>query len=1045
MTYTCINCITPINFQKFDDFFSHLLKFHSVHTNSNGKRSSIICCYGEKNLCEFSDNFATTTDFANHIRRHHVESNSSNLTLSTLSINSKGDDGNRKKFICRKEFISNLFSLLNDPSDNSSSIRRSFSSAKYDTNIFITNLINELLLTITTTIPELNEHVSINNFRRYFQVLLFRIDYRQKFNSITKSSSEEYVEERNSIDGIPQYFFDRNFCLWKSQDDFSRIIPQRLLDSKKSNEKLEKLKLRDEIQEKLSMWLDCIEVNLARQIEEKSEHFFIAMQRNHFIRSDINRTKEKLMDLKINLKSLHDIKVVQNFKLIQLFRRREKYQKYLNLLHTLHSLSRCQLTLQLLLGTEDYIGAIKLIQSTQHLLSSEIRKLTCIRYTSHQLDEMEKLIKNMVMKELSERLIELIDIQTLLIQGGKNDDLTSIINRMTSYLISMNSLNCLKETCGQVEEMTMNEIKKLLKLISLKHTIKYIPLPNETKEMRLENHVTVLMEQLNEINSEGSRKNLLQKLSSLSFDKWVDMIDELLNCLFILFTRFNKLIKEFKLDQDVQSVYNLERCLLSVMQFTVNRINSLINSRFQSATTSDVDYIQFKRFLFLIHQYSQRCQSINGKYSTKTLSMTANHLSVNYVTEFHSHNRSKLEELFQSEKWKIIPRIPHSLQILTNTIYERRNLQDQLSPNPLTGMNNGKNHFFSTPIDSIQSNQSKKEEDINYLEIPNEAFKNIMSTLKVLVQLEEPNDNEDELLDDYMGIEKKENNGTYYSDILMESNRFFLPNIVCNAMQFIYEYRLLDEYVDNFTLLITGNCLEILRLFNSKTCQLILGGGIVHLGIARSISGKHLAICWRSLEFMLCNLIVTCDYFDERFMTKMNRNSSKNLLDENEDESLMKREEIQSAQYYSFRKKCSILVRDYLNHIHEIKEKIVYILMQQVRIETYEIKAPTPSNTFKTLNRNINSLFEMVRHLLPIDHIKKSIILRIHRKLLQQLSERLYRLDVKDDGGPLHGMMTSELTIYCRTIRSIHKSFHTILLPFDDIWNRGKRKISLKI
>ena len=48
--------------------------------------------------------------------------------------------------------------------------------------------------------------------------------------------------------------------------------------------------------------------------------------------------------------------------------------------------------------------------------------------------------------------------------------------------------------------------------------------------------------------------------------------------------------------------------------------------------------------------------------------------------------------------------------------------------------------------------------------------------------------------------------------------------------------------------------IELLNLFNSKTCQLVLGAGAVKLGKIRTISAKILAITCRCLQFIKITL-----------------------------------------------------------------------------------------------------------------------------------------------------------------------------------------------
>ena len=57
--------------------------------------------------------------------------------------------------------------------------------------------------------------------------------------------------------------------------------------------------------------------------------------------------------------------------------------------------------------------------------------------------------------------------------------------------------------------------------------------------------------------------------------------------------------------------------------------------------------------------------------------------------------------------------------------------------------------------------------------------------------------------------------------------------------------------------------IELLNLFNSKTCQLVLGAGAVKLGKIKTISAKILAITCRCLQFIKTILPQIKSHFDQ--------------------------------------------------------------------------------------------------------------------------------------------------------------------------------------
>ena len=83
---------------------------------------------------------------------------------------------------------------------------------------------------------------------------------------------------------------------------------------------------------------------------------------------------------------------------------------------------------------------------------------------------------------------------------------------------------------------------------------------------------------------------------------------------------------------------------------------------------------------------------------------------------------------------------------------------------------------------------------------------------------------------------------------------FMLVLDYCSCAQYLLSSSIND---------IEHRLIELLNLFNSKTCQLVLGAGAVRLGKIRTISAKILAITCRCLQFIKITLPKIQSHFDQ--------------------------------------------------------------------------------------------------------------------------------------------------------------------------------------
>lgn len=84
----------------------------------------------------------------------------------------------------------------------------------------------------------------------------------------------------------------------------------------------------------------------------------------------------------------------------------------------------------------------------------------------------------------------------------------------------------------------------------------------------------------------------------------------------------------------------------------------------------------------------------------------------------------------------------------------------------------------------------------------------------------------------------------------------------------LYDLKKAALDIDTFATDVAHRVIELFRLFNGKTCQLVLGAGAMHTAGLKSISVKHLAISCEQIDLLLLLLSVLRDFFNERVSSR---------------------------------------------------------------------------------------------------------------------------------------------------------------------------------
>ena len=252
---------------------------------------------------------------------------------------------------------------------------------------------------------------------------------------------------------------------------------------------------------------------------------------------------------------------------------------------------------------------------------------------------------------------------------------------------------------------------------------------------------------------------------------------------------------------------------------------------------------------------------------------------------------------------------------------------------------------------------------------------------------------------------------------------------------------------------------ELLKTFNSRTCQLVMGAGALQLVGLKTISTKNLALASRSLQLaLLLVMLVKKKYIDA--LEGASGTDLSLVVDETASQSKStegaKNESSQSksgrfspsatttSSYHlltltksrrlTLMRQFTQLEKDYNDHIKLIHNKFVSIVgsMLERDLEQWEAKAPVPSPAFRSLGRQLVKFHEAIADLLPNSQIK-IIFTDIHDSLLSYLKGRLRHQGIFNDGGPKHGLVMTELAFYLENLKTLN-GLDTSAFATDKVW-----------
>eukprot|EP00079_Xenopus_tropicalis_P035885 XP_017949656.1 PREDICTED: vacuolar protein sorting-associated protein 54 isoform X2 [Xenopus tropicalis] len=840
--------------------------------------------------------------------------------------------------------------------------------------------------------------ITKEQFLSYSQQTISREKNHEKCKSVCplkvdfdRPAYSHVLKSRADLEQVPKIFMKPDFALEDSLT-FNAVLPWSHFSSAggKGSRDAASSKL---LQEKLSHYLDIVEVNIAHQISLRSEAFFHAMTSQHELQDYLRKTSQAVKMLRDKISQIDRVMCEGSLRILRQALTRNNCIKIYNKLKLMATVHQTQPTVQLLLSTSEYVGALDLIATTQEVLQQELQGIHSFRHLSSQLCEMEKLIDKM------------------------------IISEFTSYARS--DLNRPLEEDSHVveEERLVSLVFGMLKQRKLDFFEIYSDEMMATAKNIIKQCVVNTVSQIEEIDSEVVTK-LTDQIRMMNFSQWFGLLQN-------IFSKFTIFIERVKATLSV--IRNVVLMVLDKNQ-RVREMEMLAaqqNLRRESNVDNELAYLTHEG-LFISDAFGEgelpnAATSTNFQRNTSPSSSEPSGSDTVSDPECTTDSSSSKEhtlpsvtqggiEIILTEEMKLtdleLGKIANSIQELlydaSDICHDRcvKFLLARAKEGFLEKLNSAEFVSLSRAVEAFVLGtekicgrrsmslrgalQSQANKFVNRFHDERKTKLSLLLDNERWKQADVPaefQDLVDSIKDGKIVLPERKSGGTEErkpTDFLtVDGQKYAVVGTVLLLIRIILEYCSCVDDIPSVTTDMLTRLSDLLKYFNSRSCQLVLGAGALQVVGLKTITTKNLALSSRCLQLIVHYIPLIRAHFEARMQPKQ----------------------------YSM-----------LRHFDHITK--------------YEVKAPVPSTCFRTICKQMAKMHEAIYDLLPEEQTQ-TLFLKINSSYIFHLRRQLCHLNVINDGGPQYGLVAADIAFYTENVQAL-KGLKDLDLSLAEIWEQKR-------
>uniref|UniRef100_A0A8D3BHU8 Vacuolar protein sorting-associated protein 54 n=1 Tax=Scophthalmus maximus TaxID=52904 RepID=A0A8D3BHU8_SCOMX len=826
------------------------------------------------------------------------------------------------------------------------------------------------------------------------------------------SVTTNHEKSRAELEQVPKIFLRPDFAL-DNPGTFSAVLPWSHFTSAggKSSRDVASSKL---LQEKLSHYLDVVEVSIARQISLRSDAFFHAMSSQHELQDQLQETQRAVAVLRGRTAAMDRVMCQGPLRALRTALTRSNCVRLHNKLKLMAAVHQTQPTVQLLLSTSEFVGALELIATTKEVLQQELQGIHSFRHLGSQLCELEKLIDKMMVEDFSmfarsdlsrslrdePHVLEKERLESLvfgLLRQRKLDFLDIYSDEMIFCAKAIVS-QCVAESVLLADQMRLMTFPQWFELLEnvfdsfllflqrIQATLSIIR--NVIQEVLDSNQKNRQLEEEAVVRSGASQGPEEASSRGPSLQQGEAELAYLTHEGLFISDALNEAQQQAAVqDQSSRSqqgrteagggdwssgeqslMYKpdlVKTCLLSCL-FVFRSGESVMPSE-----------LEMNRVINNIQELLHAASDVSHDRCVKVLTARDKDGSLERLSSAEFVCLSLAVEGFVRDTEELCGRRSVSL---------RGTLQSQA---------NRFVHRFhderKTKLSLLLDNERWKQ-----AEVPAEFQELVNSIADGRISLPE---RKTPGPDDRKPAEF----------LLVNGQKYAVVGTVLLLIRMFLEYCQCVNDIPSIATDMLTRLSDFLKHFNSRSCQLVLGAGALQLVGLKTITTKNLALASRCLQLVVHYIPIIRSHFETK---------------------------LQPKQFSVLR---------HFDHITKVTtcrrtapsgSLVFYLMMMTMMFPQYEVKAPMPSACFRNVCKQMAKMHEAISELLPEEQTQM-LFLRINASFKLHLKRQLARLGVVNDGGPQHGLVVVDVAFYSENVLVL-RSLERLDLNMAEIWEQKR-------
>ncbi|CAL8329389.1 unnamed protein product [Lota lota] len=846
-------------------------------------------------------------------------------------------------------------------------------------------------------------------------------------SSVTHNNEKSRAE----LEQVPKIFMKPEFAL-EDPATFNAVLPWSHFNSAgggKSSRDSSRL-----LQEKLSHYLDVVEVSIARQISLRSEAFFHAMSSQHDLQDRLRGTQGAVAVLRGRTAAMQRVMCRGPLSALRTAVERGNCARLYDKLKLMAAVHQTQPTVQLLLATSEFVGALELIATTKEVLQQELQGIHSFRHLGSQLCELEKLIDKMMVEDFS--------------------------------MYTRSDLNrSLREEPHVLEK---ERLESLVFGLLRQRKLDFLDIYNEEMIQAAKGIVTQCVVD-SVVNIQDIDADVVTKLADqmrlMTFPQWFDLLQSVFHS-FLLFLQRVKATLSVIRNVVLEALDSNQKSRLLAEQSTAPAAAAAAGSASPAphqALPGEAEIAYLTHEGLFISDALSEAQPACGAPQEQSAGVGPNRLqqgsavgpevgssdSASGTTEsssgrdqgFHAAGGAVAlsgEDMMPSELE--LGRVANNIQELLHNASDlshdrcvkvlmaraKDGSLERLSAAEFVGLSQAVEGFARSTEElccrrSVSLRGALQSQANRFVHRFHEERKTKLSLLldnERWKQAEVPVEFQhlvDSIADGRIALPERKPPGKAEERkpgefLLVDGQKYAVVGTLLLLIRIFLEYCQCINDIPSITTDMLARLADLFKHFNSRSCQLVLGAGALQVVGLKTITTKNLALASRCLQLVVHYIPVIRTHFETKLQPKQ----------------------------YSVLRHFDHITKDYNDHIAEISAKLVAImdsLFEKV-LSKYEVKAPMPSACFRQVCKQVSKMHEAISELLP-EQQTQTLFCRINGSFKMHLKRQLARLGVVNDGGPQHGLVMVDVAFYTENLLSL-RTLESMDLTMADIWEHKR-------